>query len=983
MEREAATEVESQREQVAREAAQRVAEASKEEADRVAQEATDATERKEIAEKDKVTLLKKKVESDKQLEETKTEEERKQINDRIEKEKDDAQAAVTKIEDDAKSEAKEIEDQANADAKAKTDKADADAALTAAEAKAQGEKQAADIAEAAEQASLISTQTIKADEATFVSSGLNPGSESYQDLENNAQAASTTAADETAKATAAKEAVDEASAKVTAMENKGKELSTKSATASAAAAQSAATTSTTSANSASAEAATKSMGGGGRRLLTKPMTRSENLQARLGMARARAVSTMRRLLQADPTATVTDAINNAVTATNTITQNMAGGNVAGETAAALSANANAASTASNEAQTKSTAATAASAAAAQSEEVRHKAEAKSSEMDSKAASNAANTAAEEAQAAAETQQAALNAANLLPANTAYGKLPEMFEHKGYLRVQSGGPMEQSMYIKFPVTGIKSTDNVIGATMRLYKTGGGGGPALVKLASCAWTRNTLTYTSSEALPQQTASEGLTAVFPEESDMWASIQLRPALIQSARANGDHICFEVTGGPKDEPAVVSSELTSKQPELKIELQSPPKTQEEKDAENAKAKALADKMKVENDMEEHLKEKYTAEEKAAALQDKAALLPGAVVTLKNEASTKETTETGGQAFAVLQAQMQKEEDDEIEQQVGQKSTEITERENADMATTLTNSGKTGQDRADYEAELQTSYSTKIATEIATMKQQVEDDTKAKYIDKLSGDLESRKAAIRAKLATDISAATKVHSELTDGEMQAVEAKANGRVTKGMADWRAGQLTDPDAPASVHQAAIEAAQASLDPGVSEEAKAKLNSDIETQLQAELPAALATKVDGKMQEAESAAITAIKEKLTSESQSELVAAISRDTAGKTTEQASTVTADLTAQSQQKLTDDITTSTTSTALSNLKAKLRNDLEAELKNAVETQLKAKITKELVAKANGEAAETAENQANAAAGVTLGDAAPLDKAKIFSPK
>lgn len=994
MEREAATEVESQREQVAREAAQRVAEASKEEADRVAQEATDAVERKEIAEKDKVTLLKKKVESDKELEEAKTNQQRQEINTRIEKEKDDAETAVKKIEDDAKEEAKTIEDQAKADAKAKTDKADADAALTAAEAKAEGEKQAADIAEAAEQAALISTQTIKADEATFVSSGLNPGSENYQDLENNANSAATNAADEQAKAAAAKEAVDEANAKVTAQENKGKELSTKSATASAAANQAASTTATTAAATAAAAAASNSVAGGGRRLLSK----RDELDRRLGMARARAVTTMRRLLQTsggDIAGQVTNAVNNAVTTANQVAQAASNqGSQANQLAAAtqLNANANAAATASSESQQKGTAATAASAAAAESEEARNKAEAKSGEMDSKAAANAAQKANDEAQAAAETQQAALNAANLLPANTAYGKLPEMFEHKGYLRVQSGGPMEQSVYMKFPVTGIKATDTIIGATMRLYKTGGGGGPAMVKLASCAWTRNTLTYTSSEALPQQTASEGVTAVFPEESDMWASIQLRPALIQSARANGDHICFEVTGGPKDEPAVVSSELTSKQPELRIELQSPPKTQEEKDAQAAQAAALAQKLKVENDMEEHLKAKYTAQEKAAALQEKAALLPGKVLELKNAAAAKETEETGGQAFQVLKAQYDAEGAGEIEQTVATKSTEITERENGDMATTLANSGKTGQERTDYEAELAASYSSKIATAIASMKTQVTDDTNAKFLNKLTEEVENKKAAIQKKLAEDVAEVTQKHSTLTAGEMGAVEAKANGGVAKGMSDWKAGQLTDPDAPASVHQAAMEQAQDGLDAGVTEEDKAKMNADIETQLQQELPQALTEKVDGKMAEAEASAIAAIKTKLTEESQTQLMAAIARDTAGKTEAQSATVTQTLTAQSQQKLTDDITAATTSTALTTLQAKLRSDLEAEMKNSVETMLKAKITKSAVAKFNGEAAETAQAQAEAvASGASasapakeLGDAnTKLDKAKNFVSK
>merc|ERR1719409_2172796 len=141
-------------------------------------------------------------------------------------------------------------------------------------------------------------------------------------------------------------------------------------------------------------------------------------------------------------------------------------------------------------------------------------------------------------------------------------------------------MEQSAFLKFPTASLKSTQTVIGATMRLYKTGGGGGPAVIKLSSCAWTRNTLTYTSSETLPQGTVSEGVTAVFPEESDMWAAIMLKAAMVQEARANGDHICFEVSGGPMDEPAVLSSELTSKPPQLLLEIQSLPKSEEEKKA-------------------------------------------------------------------------------------------------------------------------------------------------------------------------------------------------------------------------------------------------------------------------------------------------------------------------------------------------------------------------------------------------------------------
>merc|ERR1711934_1048544 len=119
---------------------------------------------------------------------------------------------------------------------------------------------------------------------------------------------------------------------------------------------------------------------------------------------------------------------------------------------------------------------------------------KTKELEVKALKNRAKGKAEEARKAAQVKQAAQNAANLLPANTAYGRLPANFAKKGFLRVQTG-TMTQNSYLKFPTSTIKSTDSVIGATLRLYKTGGDSGPVVVKLSSCSFKRSTLTYTSS--------------------------------------------------------------------------------------------------------------------------------------------------------------------------------------------------------------------------------------------------------------------------------------------------------------------------------------------------------------------------------------------------------------------------------------------------------------------------------------------------------
>merc|ERR1719487_484638 len=549
-------------------------------------------------------------------------------------------------------------------------------------------------------------------------------------------------------------------------------------------------------------------------------------------------------------------------------------------------------------------------------------------------------------------------------------------------------MEQSAYIKFPVSQIPATDIIIGATMRLFKTGGGGGPALVKLSSCAWTRNTLTYSSSETLPQATVSEGVTSQFPEESDMWAAVQLKAAAIQSARANGDHLCFEVTGGPKDEPVIVSSELTSKQPELKIEISKPPKTEEEKAAEAAKQAALERKLAAENDMEDHLKSKYKEEETAAALAAKAAALPTLVNEIKAEGTKREQEETQGDSYKVLSAEKTAEQNAEIEETVGEKTTEIETAEAEKTNTALVNSGLTGAERDALETELNTQQSTQVQTLVTAMKSKVESEIKAKYLDELSKGLEDKKAEIASDTADKIAKVTEAAAKLTDTEMQAVEAKTDGKVAQGMTDWKAGKLEDPQAPASVHQAAAEAAQNELNmAGMSEEDKAQTEAKIAQLVENQLPALLNNAVALKMQQAEDNAVVEIKNKLQTDSDTKLQADIARETAGKDATETATIKAELTTAAGDKLKTDISAATTSSALVALKSKLQSDLTEQLRPSVEAQLKAKITRQQVAAAEKDKAEEQSDQLSAVASSTGGSPSPpssmLDLAESFSSK
>merc|ERR1712147_236367 len=70
-----------------------------------------------------------------------------------------------------------------ADAKAKVEGAKAAGKLVEAKAKEAGEKKAMQIKKLSDEAKLIEVLSIKADEATFVSSGANPGSKTLKQLE--------------------------------------------------------------------------------------------------------------------------------------------------------------------------------------------------------------------------------------------------------------------------------------------------------------------------------------------------------------------------------------------------------------------------------------------------------------------------------------------------------------------------------------------------------------------------------------------------------------------------------------------------------------------------------------------------------------------------------------------------------------------------------------------------------------------------------
>merc|ERR1712159_310971 len=111
---------------------------------------------------------------------------------------------------------------------------------------------------------------------------------------------------------------------------------------------------------------------------------------------------------------------------------------------------------------------------------------------------------EKVQQQCDKQVLTINALKSKPANTAFGKLPEQASKQGFLHLQKSNTQQQAIFLQFPSGGrwskdgtrlLGHNDTIAEAHLKLFKYGGGGGPVRVEIASCQWTRATITYSNS--------------------------------------------------------------------------------------------------------------------------------------------------------------------------------------------------------------------------------------------------------------------------------------------------------------------------------------------------------------------------------------------------------------------------------------------------------------------------------------------------------
>merc|ERR1711998_4296 len=180
---------------------------------------------------------------------------------------------------------------------------------------------------------------------------------------------------------------------------------------------------------------------------------------------------------------------------------------------------------------------------------------------------------------------------------------QLVKEEGALRVRNSPNWEDDSFLKFPCNHLKEADSIVegGASLMLYKFDKSpASPVAVHAASCAWNRETLTFTQEIRMPTEVISKDnqkfidTSKMANNADDRWFNIKLDGAAVQKLRLAGETLCFKIMGGPAEETVVLGSEMSKQRPILKLlmkkgveeeETQGEAKEEAEEKTEKAKA--------------------------------------------------------------------------------------------------------------------------------------------------------------------------------------------------------------------------------------------------------------------------------------------------------------------------------------------------------------------------------------------------------------
>merc|ERR1711988_101098 len=320
-------------------------------------------------------------------------------------------------------------------------------------------------------------------------------------------------------------------------------------------------------------------------------------------------------------------------------------------------------------------------------------------------------------------QQEVNEVAALPANTAYGKLPEMQAKEGELRVRNSPALEEDSFLKFPCGQLDEKDTIVqgGAALMLYKFDKStASPITVSASSCAWDRATLTYTKEIKMPTNVVSADgsqfidTSSIADGSDDRWFDVKLDGSAIQKLRLAGDTLCFKISGGPAEESVVLGSEMSKQRPILKLLLKKAPQTNEAEQGEGTERSEEMEKAKAA--FKQKKTEELTKQFSEEALAENKKLLKNLDHTAAKACESEITAKTTGKAMNAIKGE------------IDMKALSVLEKKVAAFAENEKDPAKVKDAREKMEAKIREESAIKLQDALTAKKQEIQrrcDDAK------------------------------------------------------------------------------------------------------------------------------------------------------------------------------------------------------------------------------------------------------------------
>merc|ERR1711998_266122 len=267
------------------------------------------------------------------------------------------------------------------------------------------------------------------------------------------------------------------------------------------------------------------------------------------------------------------------------------------------------------------------------------------------------------------------------------------------------------------------DQIIGATLRVYKTSGGEGPLVVKTVACSWSKQELTYTNSSMFSAQADIISRGATLPTLSETWVDVVLDKKKLNKIKNQIDSkICLRLSGGSSETEDVLASEQytdASKHPQLRLSIKPKAPGQQGKKpqmAESAQAEQL--KREFEQKKRSELQSKFT-QQLLSSNKEQHQLKEARA---QEECDKKISDETTGTAKAAIEAEAKASSDAAVDEKIQKHREQLQQKATAEMQSKVAEAGvEAGSPAAEkLKADLQSQSSASVTRQVATFEQQV-----------------------------------------------------------------------------------------------------------------------------------------------------------------------------------------------------------------------------------------------------------------------